>query len=575
MKKTYSARKRLVRNFVCLFAVTMLLGLAYGVYSSMIYDRQMRYCADAAMEVNSGMLIQETDRLAFFNRHLTASSLIFRHAASLSSDEFTAISLLYQIQSLMKATVPDAGLMMIFDDSGDSLRYVYGELILENRSILHPEHISVAHALRDRCLEMPDSEMDQWLVFESDPFVFLYRFSRYQHMGICSALELNALADLTEKPAEDSPQLLFDKDGVFITDRETAAEKGLRPESLYGFRSLLKDYSLAHRDIPSLGIGLNVLVPKEGVWKFSGITLLVMISVGIVCCIMFVIAYRMMNRFMIYPLQQISSLSQHMADVNEEDIPLLQDPEPVEELNTLHESLNSLVTQKIRLRKSRQDEETEKEHALLQYYQLQTRSHFFLNCLKSLYGMLETRDFPRMQEMIISFSNHLRYIFHDNLSLVPLRSEMDEVRDYHRIISMDCRQPLILTQEIAPDAMNCLVPPLIVQTFLENSYKYNGRGREALNFVIRIDRMDYEGRERLRVRLSDDGLGYSQEALEELNRPVPSSGFDQYHIGISNLRRRMGILFRGDFELAFFNGVSGGANVLISIPVREEEGEEA
>ena len=87
--------------------------------------------------------------------------------------------------------------------------------------------------------------------------------------------------------------------------------------------------------------------------------------------------------------------------------------------------------------------------------------------------------------------------------------------------------------------------------------------------------MDYEGRERLRVRLSDDGLGYSQEALEELNRPVPSSGFDQYHIGISNLRRRMGILFRGDFELAFFNGVSGGANVLISIPVREEEGEEA
>ena len=51
---------------------------------------------------------------------------------------------------------------------------------------------------------------------------------------------------------------------------------------------------------------------------------------------------------------------------------------------------------------------------------------------------------------------------------------------------------------------------------------------------------------------------------------MPSSGFDQYHIGISNLRRRMGILFRGDCELAFFNGISGGANVLISIPVREE-----
>ena len=95
---------------------------------------------------------------------------------------------------------------------------------------------------------------------------------------------------------------------------------------------------------------------------------------------------------------------------------------------------------------------------------------------------------------------------------------------------------------------------------------------EALNFTVRIDRMEYEGRERLRIRLSDDGLGFSQDSLEELNRQTQDPGFDQYHIGISNLRRRMGILYKGDYDLAFFNGVSGGANVLISIPVQEEGG---
>jgi len=575
MKKTYSAKKRLVHSFVCLFVVTVLLGLAYGAYSNIIYDRQMRYCSDAAMELNSGMLVQETDRLAFFNRHMVASSLPFRQAASQSSDEYTTVSLLYQIQSLMQATVPDAGLILVCDDNGGTLRYVYGELILDNRTIMHVEHISAAHALRDRCLEALDSETDQWLVFEQDPYVFLYRVNRYKHMVICSALELNTLASLTEKNAADSPQLLFDRDGVFLTDRETAEKKGLRPESVYGFRSLFRDYSLNHKEIPSLGIGLNVLVPKEGVWKFSGITLLVIISVGAVCGIMFSIAYRMINRFMIDPLQQISSLSQRMADMNEEDIRLLQDPEPVEELNTLYESLNSLVAQKIHLRKSQQDEETEKEHALLQYYQLQTRSHFFLNCLKSLYGMLETREFSRMQEMIISFSNHLRYIFHDNLSLVPLRAEIDEVRDYHRIISMDSRQPLILTQEIAPDVQGCLVPPLIIQTFLENSYKYNGRGREVLQFSIRIDRLDFEGQARLRVRISDDGIGYPPEMLNDLNSPPEPGVFEQYHIGTQNLKRRMGILYGNNYELAFFNGPDGGANVLISIPYREEGAEES
>ena len=574
MKKVYSARKRLIRYFSYLFAATLLLDLAYATYSNLLYDRQLRYCSDAALELYSGRLIQETNRLTYVDRQLAGSSPAFRQAAAASVDDFTSIALLYQIQSLMTATVPDTGLMLVFDDSGGTLRYVYGELVLHNRTILGREHIDAAHALRDHCLKAPADELDQWLILKCEPFTFLYRTSRYQHLYICSALELHTFAVITEKNEEDGLQLFFDKDGRFITDTDATKEKGLRPESVYGLGSLFMNHILTHAEIPALGIGLNVLMPKEGVWKFPQISLMVTITVGAVCAMVFIIAYRMMNRFMIYPLQQISFLSRQMADVDEKDIPRFQEPAPVEELNTLRESLNSLTAQKVHLRKKHEDEETEKEHALLQYYQLQTRSHFFLNCLKSLYGMLETRNYARMQEMIIAFSNHLRYIFHDNLSLVPLQAEMDEVWDYHHIISMDSRQPLLLTQEIAPNALRCLVPPLIVQTFLENSYKYNGRGREAMNFTVRIDRIDYENKERLRIRLSDDGLGYSRETLDELNRPIPSTGFTQYHIGISNLRRRMSILFKGDCELAFFNGLSGGANVLISIPVQEEGEEE-
>ena len=571
MKKVFSARKRLTRYFTYLLVTTLVLSLAYSVYSSLTYDSQLRYCSEAALDLSSGSLTQETDRLAFFNRHMTASSLFFRQAASLSGNDFTSISLLYQIQSIMRDTVPNTGLIMVFDDSGGAFRFIYGSSVLDN-SVLRREHMQAAHMLQESCLSVPETDLDRWLVLECDPFVFLYRVNRYRHLYICSALELNAFAALTEQAGERSPQLFFDRDGVFITGRDSAEASVLRPESVYGLRSLFTNYNLTHREIPSLPIGLTMVMPKDGFWAFSRVSFLVMLSISTICIILYLQAYRMMKRFFVAPLRQISTLSKQMADVDEENIPQLRDPEPLEELDTLRESLNMLAAQKVHLRKRQEDEEAEKEHALLQYYQLQTRSHFFLNCLKSLYGMLETRAFTPMQEMIISFSNHLRYIFHDNLSQVPLRAEMDEVRDYHRIISMDSRQPLILTQEISPNAMTCLVPPLIVQTFLENSYKYNGRGMEALNFTVRIDRMEYEGRERLRIRLSDDGLGFSQDSLEELNRQTQDPGFDQYHIGISNLRRRMGILYKGDYDLAFFSGVSGGANVLISIPVQEEGG---
>ena len=92
-------------------------------------------------------------------------------------------------------------------------------------------------------------------------------------------------------------------------------------------------------------------------------------------------------------------------------------------------TLADLMEQKVALDLEKQQEAFEKDHAKLQYYQLQTRSHFMANCLKSLYAMLISRQYEKMQMMIIAFSNHLRYIFNDTLKLVPLKAEMEALPD--------------------------------------------------------------------------------------------------------------------------------------------------
>ena len=115
----------------------------------------------------------------------------------------------------------------------------------------------------------------------------------------------------------------------------------------------------------------------------------------------------------------------------------------------------------------------EKNRAVLQYFQLQTRSHFIINCLKSLNGMAETGDYAKMKRMLIAFSSHLRYIFRDNLELVSLADELDEVNDYYNIILLDRTTPIILNQQIDQALLPYKVPSLIIQTFLENTIKYN------------------------------------------------------------------------------------------------------
>ena len=573
MKKVYSARRSFIRYFSLMLAIVLVLFLAFGAYSGWTYDQQLRYCTDSALELYRSSLTSVTERMRSFNEKISADSQDFRMLTLDTLSGSSRITMRLHLKELADSSVPDDGLILMCDESG-WLQYSFGSRLLRN-GMLTEDLIATAHQLRDASLGMEENEAGKWTIVETDGRVFLCNVYFLLDQRVCSAIELNSFSSGAASSSDGSIRLLFYHDGVFLTERALASEKGLVPSDASETGGLRSGYVLASASLNTLGLGFLCMMPVRGIWQYSGVSFIILGIIALVCVVVFLSTYRLMNDLVIYPLRQVSEVSRQLSSVVSGDAPLPQEQNRVEELNVLRESLNDLALQKVNLQKKSDETETEKEHALLQYYQLQTRSHFFLNCLKSLYGMLETGDHARMKTMIIAFSNHLRFIFHDNLTLVPLRAEIDEVRDYHRIISMDSRQPILLSQDISPGAEECLVPPLIIQTFLENSYKYNGRGRDVLQFSIRIDRIEYEGSSRIRIRLGDDGLGYDEETLSWLNgRPAPEI-FSQYHVGISNLRRRMSILYDDDYELAFFNGPSGGANILISIPAREEGDEQS
>lgn len=45
------------------------------------------------------------------------------------------------------------------------------------------------------------------------------------------------------------------------------------------------------------------------------------------------------------------------------------------------------------------------------------------------------------------------------------------------------------------------------------------------------------------------------------------TGFEPYHVGINNIKRRIALLYQNDYQIAFFN-VSEGACCLICLPAR-------
>ncbi|WP_411655261.1 sensor histidine kinase [Anaeromassilibacillus sp. SJQ-1] len=120
----------------------------------------------------------------------------------------------------------------------------------------------------------------------------------------------------------------------------------------------------------------------------------------------------------------------------------------VVEFKQLSDTFNGMMEEIKSLKIAVYEKELELQKAQLQYLQIQIRPHFFLNCLKNLYALAQERRFEQIQQMILALSDYLRYLFSDNMTLVPLRDELQSVRRYLLLqqMSASCPPPATSTR---------------------------------------------------------------------------------------------------------------------------------
>ena len=364
------------------------------------------------------------------------------------------------------------------------------------------------------------SALGRWTVYTDAGEVLLANAMRRNDLFICVMIDLNAYTRAYSNPSEDSASIeyvFFDWDRI-LTNLDAVERTGLTREDLAlvigtGSRGGTRSVLLHARPMGRLGVGLCSMITLSGIWVSLRVYIILLVLALLLITAIFVFIYHFMNRMLIYPMDEISEASRRIAagatDIGPEE-------EPIQELSAIHEALRGLVEQKVSLERENISEAYQKEHALLQYYQLQTRSHFFLNCLKSIFNMASRGERETTLRIITLFSNHLRYVFQDSLSRVPVRAEMAEVEDYFHIIELERSDHILLVKNIDPLLMDYPIPPLVVQTFLENFNKHNAQSSRILRFSVQIDRVTMEDRDYVRLRLSDNGVGYDKEALGDL-----------------------------------------------------------
>ncbi len=200
--------------------------------------------------------------------------------------------------------------------------------------------------------------------------------------------------------------------------------------------------------------------------------------------------------------------------------------------------------------------ELERERALklateAQLASLESRihPHFLFNTLNSISSLIP-EDPARAERLVEQMAALLRFSLDANQSgLVPLASELKIVGDYLEIERARFGDRLRYHIDVPADLNESQIPPLSLQTLVENSIKY-AIAPDRAGGEIRITGARSDGV--FRVEVSDPGPAFQLES-------APAGH------GLDNLKGRLSTLF-GDRAALLLQRAGGRNNLILSVP---------
>lgn len=289
--------------------------------------------------------------------------------------------------------------------------------------------------------------------------------------------------------------------------------------------------------------------------------LILLLAVIITCSLGFILLY-----FRNKVLRPIKSFSYNLAFWTEEGESLAFEGSKIIELERANKQFMNLVDQIKKFKIDLYERELEKQRIQLDYMKLQINPHFFLNCLTNIYSMAQMQLYREIEQMALSTSRYFRYIFQNDGDFVKLRDEIEHVRIYLDI--QKHRYPDALAYRIEERDLlgDARIPPLVLQTFVENAVKYAVSRVSQVQIELAVRLRQEAGEERLVIRIADTGPGFPPEILECLQKGSPLDQSAGNHIGIMNTLQRLASLYSGQAAVSFSNREDGGACVILSLP---------
>ncbi|MEZ4687735.1 MAG: histidine kinase [Bacteroidia bacterium] len=184
--------------------------------------------------------------------------------------------------------------------------------------------------------------------------------------------------------------------------------------------------------------------------------------------------------------------------------------------------------------KTRRKIEGEKLKAELAALKHQINPHFLFNVLNSLYGSALENDDEPTAEGIAKLSHMMRYMLYEsNDDAVSLQKELDYIQDYITLQRMRISEEVEVSFHIHGEPGGHFIPPMILQPFVENAFKYG---------ISQVRPSSIE----IQVEIATRHLHFS---VKNTRHPVIQEDTRNKGIGLKNVRKRLDLLCRNCYQL--------------------------
>lgn len=189
----------------------------------------------------------------------------------------------------------------------------------------------------------------------------------------------------------------------------------------------------------------------------------------------------------------------------------------------------------------------------LQFLKSQINPHFLFNNLNNLYAYALKKS-PKTPQIILELSSVLRYMLYDcKENYMPLEKEIAHLKNFTELYKLQIHNRGDIQFHSNAIVNNYYIAPLILMVFIENAFKHSTNSKSE-NIMVHIN-----------INTSEKGV--LEFYCKNTFLPVPSAKKTSEGIGLTNVKKRLELLYPETHELKITNN-SNSFDVMLTVQLK-------